>query len=415
MMDTLTNWVQEYIVPKIGVIADNPYIGSIAKAFNAFLPLTLLGSVTVLLGSFNIDWWQSFIQSTGLQTMLYAAYNLSIGLFSVWTALTLGYFYANALKLNRYAFIISFMNLFAFFIVTPYTTIEGLNYLSMSNLGAMGVFTIMILTPIVVRIYKLCIDKNIRIKMPESVPSYIQDSFSSVIPAIFIGVVCFCLLTIATSIGYDSLTSCIYDIIGKPLIWLASQPWATCFMFALGYIMQSCFGIHGNVILSFVTPILQPLMIENVNAYIAGKAIPYMYPYSFFVFLDVQVVAHVIVLLLSKKKQFKELGKLCAFPAIFTVTEPVNFGVPMVFNPYLLIPNFLMPFINFFLISALMATGILPYCHAMYVWGLPILFNGYLMSGVMGVVAQILVIGLDVLIFLPFFRAYENSMPEEEA
>ena len=62
-----------------------------------------------------------------------------------------------------------------------------------------------------------------------------------------------------------------------------------------------------------------------------------------------------------------------------------------------------------------MAIGVLPYCHAMYVWGLPILLNGYLQGGVMGLVAQILVIALDVIIFLPFFRAYEASTPADDA
>lgn len=415
MMDKVTAWVQEHVVPVVGKFADMPYIGSIARSFAAFLPLTLLGSFTVLLGSFQIEAYQSLIQTTGLQTMFYAIYNLTVGLFAIWTAASLAYNYANALKLNRYAFIIALVNLLAYFIVTPYTMIESANYFAVADFGATGIFTVMLLTPIVVRVYKFCIDKDIRIKMPESVPEYIQNSFSSVIPALFISLIAYALLVCAQMLGYSSLTACVYDLIGQPLIWLASQPWATCFLFCLGFVMQSCFGIHGSVILSFATPILQPLMIANVDAFVAGETLPYMYSYAFFTYLDVQVVAHVIVMLMSRRKQFRELGKLCAFPSVFTVTEPVNFGVPMVFNPYLLIPNFLMPFINFFFVSALMAIGVLPYCRAMYVWGLPVLLNGYLQGGVMGIVAQLLVIALDVVIFLPFFRAYEASTPADKA
>lgn len=413
MMEKITQWVQEHVTPVIGKVADNAYIGSIAKAFAAFLPLTLTGAVTVLLATFNIAPYQSFIQATGLRDIFLSAYNLTVGLFSIWVAFSLGYYYAKAQKLNSQAFIIGIINVLAFFIANPFVNIDGVNYLSFANLGAQGVFTVMILTPIVVTIYKFCINHNIRIKMPDSVPMYMQNSFSSIIPALFVACVCYALLKGAQGLGYDSLTSLIYQCVGTPLIWIASKPWATCFMFSLGFIMQSCFGIHGNVILSFVTPILQPLMLENIDAYVANQAIPHMYAYSFFTFMDVQVVAVVIVLLLSKKKQFKSLGKLCAFPAIFTVTEPVNFGVPMVFNPYLFIPNLLMPFINFFVISALMAIKVLPYCHAMYVWGLPVLLSGYLQSGVMGVVAQILIIALDVFLFWPFFKAYENHSDTE--
>lgn len=408
-MDKLIEKVQQHVVPVVGKIADKPYVGAIGKAFSAFLPLTLLGSVTVLLGCFNIEWYLNFIQSTGLQTFFFYVYNLSIGLFSIWTALALGYFYAQALKLNRYAFIISIVNLFAFLVVTPYVTIESVNYFSLSDFGASGVFTVMLLTPIVVRTYKICVEKNIRIKMPESVPSYISDSFSSIIPAIIVSVIAYLLLKLAQAMGYSSLTSAIYSVIGTPLIWLASQPWGSCFMFALGYAIQSCFGIHGSVILAFMLPITQPMMIENVNAYLAGDTLPYMYPYSFFVYLDVIVIAHVIALLTSKQARFKELGKLCAFPAIFAVTEPVNFGIPMVFNPYLVIPNMFIPFINFFFVSLLMKIGILPYCHAMYIFGMPVLLSGYLQGGIMGVVAQLLVIALDTVLFIPFFKAYEKS------
>lgn len=44
-----------------------------------------------------------------------------------------------------------------------------------------------------------------------------------------------------------------------------------------------------------------------------------------------------ILLIKSKSKQLKTLGKLSIVPSIFNINEPIIFGVPLVFNAILAI------------------------------------------------------------------------------
>ncbi|MGM3304362.1 PTS transporter subunit EIIC, partial [Bacillus cereus group sp. BC12] len=53
--------------------------------------------------------------------------------------------------------------------------------------------------------------------------------------------------------------------------------------------------------------------------------------------------ALVILALFSKSRELKADGKVSVVPAIFTISEPVVFGLPICFNPYLFIPFVLGP------------------------------------------------------------------------
>jgi PTS system cellobiose-specific IIC component len=101
-------------------------------------------------------------------------------------------------------------------------------------------------------------------------------------------------------------------------------------------------------------------------------------------------------------------------PSLFGVTEPFNFGLPLVLNPYLMIPQLLIPIVNVVLLIVLMSIGIMPYAHAVYVWGVPVFFSGFMQAGVAGILFQAVVIVLDYFIALPFFKAYEKSVQTEE-
>ena len=66
----------------------------------------------------------------------------------------------------------------------------------------------------------------------------------------------------------------------------------------------------------------------------------------------------VIMMLFSKSKELKSLGRACIAPAIFNINEPVIFGTPICFNPIFFIPFVFAPGIMAFLTFLLTDLGI---------------------------------------------------------
>ena len=50
-----------------------------------------------------------------------------------------------------------------------------------------------------------------------------------------------------------------------------------------------------------------------------------------------------LMLFVAKSQQLKVLGKAAILPGLFNINEPVIFGAPIVYNPYLIIPFIVTP------------------------------------------------------------------------
>ena len=84
-------------------------------------------------------------------------------------------------------------------------------------LGAAGLFSAMVVALIVPTIYKFIKDKNIGIKMPDSVPPTISKSFSALLPAFVIAFL-FCIIRYLFALtSYGSANQFIYSMLQKPL------------------------------------------------------------------------------------------------------------------------------------------------------------------------------------------------------
>ncbi len=103
-------------------------------------------------------------------------------------------------------------------------------------------------------------------------------------------------------------------------------------------------GINGYGILA---PIVLLFAISNLNANFqaiaTGEAPQFIFTPNFWdYFLSVTgsgiTGAIVILSLLSKKTTLKNLGRTAASGTLFSVSEPIVFGIPVVMNPYFLSP-----------------------------------------------------------------------------
>lgn len=109
------------------------------------------------------------------------------------------------------------------------------------------------------------------------------------------------------------------------------------------------------------------------------------------------------LLLFSKRKSSKKLALISAFPVIFNINELIIFGVPVIFNRFLLIPFILAPVCTYTISYAAMYWGLVPVVCNSVEWTTPVLLSGYLATNsVGGSILQVLNIVISVLIYRPF-------------
>jgi PTS system cellobiose-specific IIC component len=181
-------------------------------------------------------------------------------------------------------------------------------------------------------------------------------------------------------------------------------------------------GIHGmSVVGAVARPIWLTLLDANVQAQAAGQALPNIAPEPFFQWFvwiggAGSTLSLVLLMLTSKSKYLKSIGRASLIPGICNVNEPMIFGVPLMLNPILAIPFILGPIVTGIITYLAMAANLVARPYTLPPWTLPAPIGAYLATGgdwkaILLVLINMLIVGI---IYYPFFKMYEKKMFEEE-
>ena len=198
--------------------------------------------------------------------------------------------------------------------------------------------------------------------------------------------------------------------------------WAGAIIIVLLMSLLFWCGLHGpNIVSGIIYPVLtanslvnQNLMDQGIKATQANGG-HYLVPQlidCFCKFGGVGLTLGFIVaaLLVAKSAQVRELSKLSLAPGIFNVNEPMIFGLPIVYNPIMLIPFICAPLVAVILTYGAMVIGFLPAFGAMQVpWTTPPIISGFLLGGWQGVVIQVLIFAASIAIWFPFVKMRTRS------
>ena len=238
-----------------GKVQSNKVIASISNGMMAIMSLVLAGAAFMIIATLlNVA---GAIETTDqVYQWLCVPYNMTMGLISLPIAFAVGYSYSNALGMKgAMANGLVTMILFLMVAAPSQSVTLGESTATMiptQFLGGPGIFVAMFLPIISVRIIKFCKDKNATIKMPDSIPPYLVDSFANIVPLVInlvlwegLSILCQVLMNGAT------LPALIMGIISIPLSGLTSTPG----MFVLLAISMLAWtlGLHGQGIVSVVT------------------------------------------------------------------------------------------------------------------------------------------------------------------
>lgn len=178
------------------------------------------------------------------------------------------------------------------------------------------------------------------------------------------------------------------------------------------------FGIHGDM-LTYATlgSVRSAATQANMAAFAAGEAVPYLEWTLLTPFTNVGILALTLLLLISKSKQHKSLGRMAIATSVFNITEPIMFGLPVILNPIMAVPFVLTPGLDVFLTSIVMRLGIIaPSTGVALSNVIPSPIYLWMSSNsISGLIWGLLILVIDMAIFFPFFKVAERMACKEEA
>ena len=412
-------------------VDDNKYLGAIKNAFTTFMPFIIVGSFASLFNTLICSTQTglaAFIPQLEQLRPAFTGINFAtLSIMALPICFLIGMEMAKKNKVPEQICAITCLT--AYLCVIPQTVtaviagVEGVASgagLPASAIGAQGLFIAMIVSLLISEIFaKLMKVEAIKIKMPASVPHAIAQSFNTLIPILI------CLLVAGISgilffLGTGSyMNDWIYTALQAPLEAIFQSPVGAIALFMVAQVFWFL-GIHGNMI---ITPIRNPLIASAIAANIAAAAagtipnqpITYGSLVSFIVVGGAGLVLSLAIalLLFSKRDDERAVAKLGFVPALFGISEPIVFGLPLVLNITYVIPFILSAGVAVGCVLFATSIGFLP-CNVIDVpFGFPVIINAFIGHGWQGIVVQFIILALGVALYTPFVLMSNRQAKKE--
>lgn len=426
-MDRLVNSIEQKLMPFANKIGTQRHMMAIRKGIVATMPLTIVGSFFTIFLNFPIPSVAAMIEP--YLAILDIPFRYTVGILALYATFGIASQLAKSYKVDSLT--AGILSVMAFLVtaappIRVFDNVEGVidagRYLNIANLGAASLFGAIVTALISVEIYRIFIEKNITIKMPDGVPPEVTNSFMALIPG---GAILVLFWVIRHMIGFDingflsNLLMPFKDVLaGNSLFGGLLTVFLICFFWVL--------GIHGPAIMG---PVIRPFwelsIAENMEAFADGAsatAMPNIFTEQFlqwFIWIGGAgtTLALVVFFMFSKSKYLKSLGRLSFLPGLFNINEPMIFGAPIVMNPLLGIPFIVAPLVTTTLSYFLTISGVIPMMVARYGFTIPAPIAAW-MSTDWSIAAAILVIVnflISMAIYYPFFKVFEKQQLAREA
>ena len=183
----------EKVMPYFMKFASSKPISAIKDGFILTMPATIIGSIFLLIGNFPINGWSDKMASifgANWQTPLNQVSGATFDILALIAVFGIAYAYTRnegheAVPAGILG-IISFLIVTNAFVVTEAGEVVG-GVIPKAWTGGQGMICAIIIGLLVGFIYSLFLNKDIRIKMPESVPTGVSNAFTALIPGVVIG------------------------------------------------------------------------------------------------------------------------------------------------------------------------------------------------------------------------------------
>lgn len=433
-MSGFVSFLEEKFVPIAAKIGGQKHLLAIRDAFAGLMPLVLVGALAVLMNNvFFVPWslLAGFIggehpfivwANTNLAPLFGIMDSGTLSILALGLVFSVGYNRATYEKQD--ALSTSLINVAVFISLGALSRNQPVASWVGNYLSAQGIFVALLVGLITPEIYFYVVRKNWVIKMPDSVPPAVARGFSAVIPG-FIAVFAWALVAYVFNVfAGASLFTWFETTISTSLMSLGQNIFSILLVSTLIPLLWF-FGLHGaNMLEAFMSPVYGTLGLMNIDLYKNGirvvgsgadqLAVWVRGSWDAYVFAGgsgATLALIIAILLVSKRKQDREIAKLALPPGIFMINEPVLFGLPVVLNPIYFIPFILVqPVLTLIAYFATVAGIAGPIVNSVP-WTTPPVLNAYLATnGSIGAAfIALLNVAIAFVIFLPFVYIANNQ------
>lgn len=422
-MDIRT-FIQTKVLPPINKMQSNIYIASLTESMMKILPVTLGISIISLLFMLPIPAYTNFIKSIGLYDLLNAALGSS-NVMSVFFCLSIAYTLAEKMKGNCFAS--ALISLFCFLTITP-NTVEVDEYgtqiffLKVNSLSTESMITAILIGMLATTIFIKITKKGWTIKFPESVPSFVSDSFA-LIPPSFITIVIFIAIRgLFALTPFGNFTSFIYTVLQAPLAGIGDTLSGHIVLMLVTSFLWWC-GIHGTAVTNpIVMAAILPSYIEIMMQYMSNQPVTATVSYVtfFIIYLCMGGTGCIIGLAINlafftKSERYKIQGRLSLVPSLFNISEPLMYGTPVCFNTFLFIPWMITPVVIYLALYFCIKIGLFAAPLILTaVSVLPGVVHGFLAGGLGFGIFVIVACVISTIIYFPFVKIMDKKALAEE-
>ena len=268
-MSESNSFIEEKLMPIASKLSANKYLTAIRDGITLAMPLIIIGSIFMVIASFPVKGWEAWLGEVGVAGYLWKGVNSSFGLIGLVASFGIAQSLAGQYKVDGVA--AGIISMASFVMVTPFISSDAGEGLTVSYLGASGLFVAIVLGLFSAFIYQWFINHNIQIKMPESVPPAVARSFSAIIPGAVIITFWLVVYSILDMVSWPNLHELAQVVLGGPLGLLGNNIFGTIIVAGLNSLLWFI-GIHGgNVVNSIMQPVWIANLAENNAAYLAGS------------------------------------------------------------------------------------------------------------------------------------------------
>lgn len=431
------SFIEEKMMPIAVKLSQFKPLVAIRDGIAIAMPLIIIGSLFMIIGSFPITAWTNWTASVSINNVTLAAIftkitNGSFGLLGLVGCFGIAASYAEQRGTDGKA--AGIIAIASYFVVTPSimsgdkVPVEGMPY---GFLGSKGLFVGIIIGLVAGGMFQWFINHDVQIHMPDTVPPAIAKSFSALIPGAAIITLWGVVYATFEWTGLGNIHELLMNILSGPLGLLGDTLPGTLVAVFLNSVFWFV-GIHGG---NVVNNVISPIWLMNTGAnqvlFKAGHLDlahgGHIICQSFidnFVFmggggatLGLVIAMTALVAVHKSSKQMEVLAPITLTPGIFNINEPTMFGMPIVLNTTLIIPFILAPMVNVITTYIAMASGIVGLGTGVVVpWTMPPIISGFLATNTwQASVLQALNIILDILVYLPFLLTQNKQQKLEES
>ena len=372
------------------------------------MPVLFLGSVTVMLNGLPVMGYQVFLDTFlggALRLFITTIQMTTVGILAIYMTVAVNQSYMNQTEEgSRLVFrfgsllgcITGFLILVGFFTGEP----------DMTLFSGQGVFSALLAGLIGSVLYQK-FENLFRMKRAvfvDGADSVFNASLHVILPFLAV-TLCFTAgnFLITVLFGVQSVQHLFMKVMEAVFIRMY-RSYASGLLFIVLISIMWCFGIHGNNVLNQVA---EDLFVSIIPGTIVSKS-----------FIDTFVNMGgtgctlglmLALMIFGKRNSSKRLSRMALFPSIFNIGELMVFGLPIIYNPLLMIPFILSPILCYSNAYLLTKAGFLPEVANTVVWTTPALISGFLATdSVKGVIVQIVNILISIACYAPFVIMYEK-------